>query len=806
MEGSKALQVVLGAGLVLLFVAACALLFFVGREVLGPGVLAPTATGLRPTLVLPTETPGPTATPTPVASATATEQASPTAPVLLSPTPTVSPTQPPATATPQPTASRVPPTRTPAPTATQTRPPATSTATATFTPLPTVVITEWRGEYYASTSLTPPSKVVRNDQAIDFTYAAGVPPAAGLPAQNWSARWTRELDLKEGSYRFRLLVDDGARLWVGDRLLIDAWYDGAARELTADRTLKGEVPIRLEFYNHLGLARVRLTWERVTQFTGWLGNYYDRPEPSGMPYFQRGDAEIKFDWGTGAPRWDLPTDNFSVRWTRRVSLAETGLYRFHTVSDDGVRLWVDGKLLVDVWSDGRWTQDTSVSLTAGEHDLQVDYYEHLGGARIEVSWEMVPVTPTRTPTATPTSTRTPIALETQPVPTKTPAPTSTRTPISIETQPVPTDTPLPPTATPPPVRPEISLDPQVGPIGAPFNLLGHGWPPNTPVDLFLVRSLPGQEPTTPEAQVTSDETGSFEATVAIPPGQGWEGLPAAKVMARTADERYRAQAVYRLLPELKKVEYKPMPTGEERFALSEPTYLALDSADAWSSWFGSAPPPVEPPIDWQREIVLAAFLGTLSDKKELAVVSIVERDNTVSAWLNAAVAEGREVTEGKQVLPRTMVRVSRRSLPATAKAASPGLVFTFLDASGRVLAQGSMGELQPPAAIAAAAAKALQAPAPLPALPKATEMAVAPATDIAPPPAATESVGAAEPTGALAQAAAAPEVAAEAAPAPAQPDRPRPSAGTLAAVGMGAFLLVGWGVAVAVNRRVSRRR
>jgi hypothetical protein len=600
---------------------------------------APTATPLaRQDTPTPTDTPTLVPSPTPTATVLPpTDTATPTFTALP---PTQTPTLPP-TATPvPPTATPLPPTATPVP------------PTATPTP---VVITDWRGEYYPNPSLQPPPQVVRNDRVVDFTFASGTSPVPGLPAENWSARWSRTWNFDEGTYRFHLLVDDGARLWINGQLLIDAWADGPARKFTGDLYLKGQTSIQLDYYNHLGEGRVRLNWEQITQFEGWLGTYYATRDLSGLPVFQRGDPNINFDWGSGSPRSDIPADNFSVRWTRRLSFDQTGNYQFVAESDDGVRLWVDGTLVIDAWQDGRSTHQGTIRLSAGQHDLRVDYYEHLGNAYIQVGWSYL---------AAPT-----------------PAPT-------------PTFTPLPPTATPAPGRPTLALQPEAGPLGQPFTASGSGWPANTVVNLSLVQPLPKPGKGLPLAQVSTNGAGTFRSQVVVPKGQGWEGLPSAILVAQTADQSIDLQAAYLLQPALEQIQFTPFPATEPRAAEPEPLYLVLDSQAAWSQWFGPEPPQANPPIDWQQEIVLAAFLGLQPADVQPQITSLVKREDTVSAWLSVILNERTIPEQGQPA--QVMVRVPRSELPLTGKKQYGELTFVFLDASGNVLAQGPMGQLESP--------------------------------------------------------------------------------------------------------------
>jgi hypothetical protein len=82
-------------------------------------------------------------------------------------------------------------------------------------------------------------------------------------------------------------------------------------------------------------------------------------------------------------------DNFSVRWTGRVQAPVTGSYRFTTLSDDGVRLWVNGQLLIDNWTNHAPTTNTSaaISLSAGvKYTITLEYYEKTGGATARLQW------------------------------------------------------------------------------------------------------------------------------------------------------------------------------------------------------------------------------------------------------------------------------------------------------------------------------------------------------------------------------------------------------------------------------------
>ena len=134
---------------------------------------------------------------------------------------------------------------------------------------PVTTITNWRGEYYNNKTLSAPAALVRDDAKISFDWGSGSPKAGVINGDSFSARWTRNLTLAAGNYRFSMTVDDGGRLWVNGHLLIDAWKDQAARTYTGDIYLPGgAVPVKMEYYESSGSATAKLSWTKNGGSTG----------------------------------------------------------------------------------------------------------------------------------------------------------------------------------------------------------------------------------------------------------------------------------------------------------------------------------------------------------------------------------------------------------------------------------------------------------------------------------------------------------------------------------------------------------
>jgi hypothetical protein len=247
---------------------------------------------------------------------------------------------------------------------------------------------DWKGEYWGNSTLSGNPVVVRNDPSLDFTWSQG-PAQAGLPSDSFSARWTRTLTFEAATYRFHVLVDDGARLWVDSTLVVDEWRGGGEREATGDHALApGGHSLRLEFFEVAGEARIKLWWEALAapDYPDWKGEYWNNTTLSGTPQLVRNDKTLAFTWSQDPPAVGLPADRFSARWTRTLPL-EPGVYRFSAQADDGIRVWLAGQRIIDQWHDSDGSTVYTVDLAvAGAAPVMVEYYDGTGNARVAFSW------------------------------------------------------------------------------------------------------------------------------------------------------------------------------------------------------------------------------------------------------------------------------------------------------------------------------------------------------------------------------------------------------------------------------------
>lgn len=246
----------------------------------------------------------------------------------------------------------------------------------------------FQAEYFANRDLAGAPVLTRSDQTIDFEWGSGS-PGDEVPVDNFSARWTKPIVLADGNYAFTVTSDDGIRLFVDGVKVLDKWLFQAPTTYSVTRHLtEGTHDIVVEYFEGGAGAVARFGYAPTESepppppppAVPFHGEYFDNPTLSGSPLLTRPDEAVDFDWGPGSPAPTIPTENFSARWTRTKDYA-AGLYRFTATGDDGIRVYVDGNIILNGWLDQAPTTYTAlVSLTEGQHTVAVEYYERGGGS------------------------------------------------------------------------------------------------------------------------------------------------------------------------------------------------------------------------------------------------------------------------------------------------------------------------------------------------------------------------------------------------------------------------------------------
>ena len=124
---------------------------------------------------------------------------------------------------------------------------------------------------------------------------------------------------------------------------------------------------------------------------GLRGEYFDNNRLDGAPKVVRTDAPIDFGWTLNSPARGIPFNWYSVRWTGTITtpLQQT-LTKLGVEGNDGYRLYLDGKLLIDNWRKQSYgTRLADVRLARGSaHEIRLEYFESTGNARVKLIWDV----------------------------------------------------------------------------------------------------------------------------------------------------------------------------------------------------------------------------------------------------------------------------------------------------------------------------------------------------------------------------------------------------------------------------------
>jgi beta-glucosidase len=121
-------------------------------------------------------------------------------------------------------------------------------------------------------------------------------------------------------------------------------------------------------------------------------SFFNNPDLQGEPVAVKEDGAINYNWRQKLPVTGVTSHAFSARWTGAIEPAESGQYRFITRSDDGSRVLLDGKQIVDNWrNQAAHTEFALVQLEAHHrYNLTVEYYNAMGDASMQFAYQLAP--------------------------------------------------------------------------------------------------------------------------------------------------------------------------------------------------------------------------------------------------------------------------------------------------------------------------------------------------------------------------------------------------------------------------------
>ncbi len=258
-----------------------------------------------------------------------------------------------------------------------------------------------QAEYFVDRNLTQFFQA-RVDTNVNFNWGNGA-PIAGMAADNFSVRWTGRVQARRsGVHQFHTVTDEGVRLWVDGRLLVDNWSAHFQTEDSGSITLVAGryYDLTMEYFEGSFSAIAQLFWTQpgvamevvpsaqlYPADRGLRGAYF-----SGAAFnsaaFTRIDDAVNFSWNTNSPDPAVMPVSYSVRWTGQVRANAGGTYQFFTWSDDGVRLWVNGQLIISNWAAHASAEDVgAIALAARQsYPVVLEYFNLSGAGTAVLSW------------------------------------------------------------------------------------------------------------------------------------------------------------------------------------------------------------------------------------------------------------------------------------------------------------------------------------------------------------------------------------------------------------------------------------
>lgn len=243
-------------------------------------------------------------------------------------------------------------------------------------------------------------------------------PSEGVPRDDFSIRATGILRVeRSGNYTFLTRSDDGVRLYIDGKMIIDQWKPMGTTEFRATAHLMAgrNYRVQLEYFERGGPGHLELLWLRPGSDSPAHLTTSGRVAPSSFlvreneglqgpfqaEYFQgrsfetsrlsREESQIDHDFNRSSPGGSVPRTDFSARWKGKLKIQTEGLYRFYTTSDDGVRLRVNGETIIDEWRGMAPTEhsgEIELDPARGDTiDIEMEYFQGGGGASIKLEWE-----------------------------------------------------------------------------------------------------------------------------------------------------------------------------------------------------------------------------------------------------------------------------------------------------------------------------------------------------------------------------------------------------------------------------------
>jgi PA14 domain len=231
----------------------------------------------------------------------------------------------------------------------------------------------WRAEYYGNRYLwgQPAMVLDEGEGALSHDWASAG-PGAGLPGDNFSARFTRVIDFTCGQYRFNVHADDGVRVWVGNQAVLDEWQPQQADFAPEIDLQAGAQRVKVEYFQVYGGAELSVTWQLLSN-----ANCVTTPTVTSdlRPYTPLGLS------GPVEPFAFVGSNITSTLYAGQITYFDWFFINSgqnHTTGSFAVEMWIDGRRLarevyagLDAGAMGIVNNWAMVVMTPGQHTVKL---------------------------------------------------------------------------------------------------------------------------------------------------------------------------------------------------------------------------------------------------------------------------------------------------------------------------------------------------------------------------------------------------------------------------------------------------
>jgi beta-glucosidase len=156
-------------------------------------------------------------------------------------------------------------------------------------------------------------------------------------------------------------------------------------------TIKAGTSVKIDYAEGCGRKENAIELIPAARFVnGLYAEYFSNPDLSGQPAVRRTDKQIDFHWTLYPPDTALYADHYSVRWTGKLMAPVSGTYKIGLEGNDGYRLYVNERLLVDNWRKQSYHIQLADFVFEKDktYDVRVEFYETAGNAHVKLVWNI----------------------------------------------------------------------------------------------------------------------------------------------------------------------------------------------------------------------------------------------------------------------------------------------------------------------------------------------------------------------------------------------------------------------------------